>query len=264
MTMRLDIVTNDAGELVRREHARDLGAGVVVAIYRLAKLAQMHDLTNQAFMRQLEQTHQMISEYCLRAGTNVNVLFAHKAVFVAGQLLKGSRGTYDAAAELGEMFERFGGSDLYISRDVTREELLALAEQISICHRTGGQFRSPTPKIRLRQVTDAARLRGIELEDLSPDQRIVRAYASAVVIMRRFFDDLNASKYVLLVASSASRRASSTSRTPRPPPSSASPRFAMPTTTRPAAPRTARSWRSRSRASSPPIARSSRRSRWRR
>lgn len=197
MTMRLDIVTNDAGELVRREHARDLGAGVVVAIYRLAKLAQMHDLTNQAFMRQLEQTHQMIAEYCLRAGTNVNVLFAHKAVFVAGQLLKGSRGTYDAAAELGEMFERFGGSDLSISRDVTREELLALAEQISICHRTGGQFRSPSPKIRLRPVTDAARLRGIDLEDLSPDQRIVRAYASAVVIMRRFFEDLNASKYIL-------------------------------------------------------------------
>src|SRR5262249_35576643 len=42
-----------------------------------------------------------------------------------------------------------------------------------------------------------ARLRGIELEDLSPDQRIVRAYASAVVIMRRFFEDLAASRYVL-------------------------------------------------------------------
>jgi hypothetical protein len=56
MTMRLDIVTNDAGELVRREHARELGAGVVVGIYRLAKLAQMHDLTNQAFTRQLETT----------------------------------------------------------------------------------------------------------------------------------------------------------------------------------------------------------------
>ena len=65
MTMRLDIVTNDAGELVRREHARELGAGVVVAIYRLGKLAQMHDLGNQAFQRQLEQTHQMIGEYCL-------------------------------------------------------------------------------------------------------------------------------------------------------------------------------------------------------
>jgi len=198
MTMRLDIVTNDAGELVRREHARDLGAGVVIAIYRLAKLAQLHDLTNQAFIRQLEQTHQIIGDYCLRSGSNVNILFAHKAVFVAGQLLKGSRSTYEAAAELGELFESYGGSEVHIQRDVTREELLGLAEQISIAHRSGpGSFRSPSPKIRLRQVADAARLRGIELEDLTPDQRIVRMYASAVVIMRRFFEDLQASRYIL-------------------------------------------------------------------
>lgn len=198
MTMRLDIVTNDAGEGVRREHARELGAGVVISIYRLAKLAQLHDLTNQAFTRQLEQTHQIIGDYCLRSGSNVSVLFAHKAIFVAGQLLKGSRSAYEAATELGELLERLGGSDLYIQRDVTREELLAFAEQISHSYRSAaGSFRSPTPKIRLRQVADNARLRGLELEDLTPEQRIIRTYASAVVIMRRFFDDLQASRYIL-------------------------------------------------------------------
>lgn len=197
MTMRLDIVTNDAGELVRREHARDLGAGVVVAIYRLAKLAQVHDLQNQAFTRQLEQTHQIIGDYCLRAGANVNVLFAHKAIFVAGQLLKGSRGTYEMASELGEIFERLGGSELMISREITREDLYGFAEQISAGFRSGpGTFRS-TQKIRLRPVNDAARLRGLELENLTDEQRIVRMYANAVVIMRRFFEDLQASRYVL-------------------------------------------------------------------
>lgn len=199
MTMRLDIVTNDAGELVRREHARELGAGVVVAIYRLAKLAQVHDLQNQAFLRQLEQTHQIIGDYCLRSGSNVNVLFAHKATFVAGQLLKGNRGAYIAAQELGDLFMALGGSELFIQRDITREELNMLAEQISAFYRQGAsvQFRSPTPKIRLRPVNDAARLRGIELENLTTDQRIVRAYASAVVIMRRFFEDLQHSRYIL-------------------------------------------------------------------
>jgi len=197
MTMRLDIVTNDAGEGVRREHARELGAGVVISIYRLAKLAQMHDLANQAFTRQLEQTHQIIGDYCLRSGSNVNVMFAHRAIFVAGQLLKGSRSTYEAATELGELFERLGGSELYVQRDVTREELLSFAEQISSSYRGVGQFRSPTPKIRLRAVADSARLRGLELEDLTPDQRIVRMYASAIVIIRRFFEDLQASRYIL-------------------------------------------------------------------
>jgi hypothetical protein len=199
MTMRLDIVTNDAGENVRREHARELGAGVVVALYRLARLAQVHDLTNQAFLRQLEQTHQIISDYCLRAGTNVNILFAQKAVFVAGQLLKGSRGTYESAAELGEIVEWCGGSELAIARDVTQPELLALAEAIGAAMRSerGRGFRSPSNRIRLRAVNDAARLRGLELESLDFEQRIVRNYASAVVIMRRFFEDLAASRYVL-------------------------------------------------------------------
>lgn len=198
MTMRLDIVTNDAGDLVRREHARELGAGVVVAIYRLAKLAQMHDLGNQAFVRQLEQAHQAIGEYCLRSGSDVSALFAHKATFVAGQLLKGSRGVYEAAAELGALLDRLGGAELHVSRDTTREDLFAFAEAISVFHRSGNasQVRLP-PRIHLRKVADAARLRGIELEDLTADQRIVRAYASAVVIMRRFFEDLAASRYVL-------------------------------------------------------------------
>src|SRR5262249_39610183 len=158
------------------------GAGVVVAIYRLAKLAQGHDLGNQAFLRQLEQTHQIIGDYCLRSGSNVNVLFAHKATVVAGQLLKGNRGAYLAAQAPGDLCEALGGSELFIQRDLTRDELNTLAEQISLFYRQGAgvQFRSPTPKIRLRAVNDAARLRGIELESLTTDQRIVRAYASAV------------------------------------------------------------------------------------
>jgi hypothetical protein len=199
MTMRLDIVTNDAGELVRREHARDLGANVVIAIYRLTKLAQLHDLTNQAFLRQLEQTHQAILEYGLRAGTNVNILFAQKAVFVAGQLLKGSRSTYEMATELGEILEWCGGSDLTVARDISPQEVHAFGEAVSFAMRAekGKGYRQPSPKIRLRAVTDAARLRGLEIEAMTHEQRIVRNYASAVVIMRRFFEDLQASRYIL-------------------------------------------------------------------
>ena len=198
MTMRLDIVTNDAGENVRREHARELGSSVVIAVYRLAKLAQLHDLTNQAFLRQLEQTHQAIVDYCLRAGLQVNVLFAHKAIFVAGQLLKGNRGVYDQALELGEILEWLGGSELTITREVTIDELRAFAEGISAALRSQkGSFQSPTPKIRVRAVTDAARYRGLEIERLSYDQRVIRTYASAVVILRRFFEDLQHSRYIL-------------------------------------------------------------------
>jgi hypothetical protein len=198
MTMRVDVVTNDAGELVRREHARDLGAGVIIAIYRLAKLAQLHDLTNQAFLRQLEQTFQAINDYCLRSGMHVNVLYAQKAVFVAGQLLRGTRATYDSALELGSILDWCGGSELTITKDITSDELLELAEAISKAMRSGrNTFVSPTPKIRVRPVTEAARLRGLEVEKLAFEHEVVRTYASAVVIMRRFYDDLSAGHYLM-------------------------------------------------------------------
>ncbi len=196
MTMRVDVVTNDAGELVRREHARDLGAGVVTSIYRLAKLAQLHDLTNQAFLRQLDQTYQAINDYCLRSGMHVNVLYAQKAVFVAGQLLRGTRAIYESALELGSILDWCGGAELTISKDVTSDELLELAEAISKAMRSGrNTFISPTPKIRVRHVNEAARLRGLEVEKLALEHEIVRTYASAVVIMRRFYDDLSSGHY---------------------------------------------------------------------
>ena len=200
MTMRLDIVSNDAGELVRLEHARDMGSATVQAVYRLLKLVQLHDMGNQAFVRQLEQTHEVIAEYGNRAGAHFNVLFASKAVFVGGQLLKGSRATYDAATELGDILEWCGGSDLTILKEVTQKELQAFAEAVGAALRGakgGASYKAPSPRVRLRPVTDAARFRGLEVEDLTFEQKVVRTYASAVVIMRRFFADLTSSRYVL-------------------------------------------------------------------
>jgi hypothetical protein len=198
MTMRLDIMTNDAGENVRRERARELGADVVVELYKLLKLAAVHDLQNQAFLQQLERAHQKIAEYTLKSGLDVSILFAHKAVFVAGQLLRGSRSVYEAAVELGDMMNKIGGSDVFIERDITPKELYQITEAVGNALRNASvDFRSPTPRFRLRAVKDAARLRGLELEQLSPEERIVRGYASAVVVMRRFFEDLSESHYTL-------------------------------------------------------------------
>ena len=97
-----------------------------------------------------------------------------------------------------------GGSDLTIQRDVTQKELYMFAEAVTAGVRGqkgGGAFRAP-PKIKLRPVTDAARFRGLEIEDLPFEQRVVRTYASAVVIMRRFFQDLESSRYVCLLYTS--------------------------------------------------------------
>ncbi|MFO0679882.1 MAG: hypothetical protein U0169_25385 [Polyangiaceae bacterium] len=198
MTDGRDGVRAEAGENVRREHARELGAGVVVALYRLFRLAQMHELGNQAFVRQLDQTHEAIVEYCTRAGSNLGVLFAKRAVFVQGQLMKGGRASYEAAHALGDLVEQCGGSELTIVRDVSKGELIKFAETFSQAVRQKGRnWKSPTPKIRVRAMDDAARLRGLELEDLSDSEKVVRSYATAVVIMRRFFEDLEGGHYAM-------------------------------------------------------------------
>ncbi len=104
------------------------------------------------------------------------------------------------AAELGEMLEWCGGSDLTIQKDVSQKELQLFAEAVGAGLRGpkgGAAYSAPSPKIRLRPVTDAARFRGLEIEQLSFEQKVVRTYASAVVIMRRFFADLQASRYIL-------------------------------------------------------------------
>ena len=239
MTMRLDIVSNDAGELVRLEHARDLGSTTVQAVYRLLKLVQIHDMSNQAFVRQLEQTHEALVEYGLRSGAHFNVLFASKAVFVGGQLLKGSRAAYEAATELGDILEWCGGSDLTVQKDVAQREVQLFAEAVGAALRgaKGGArtrrrarrsacVRSPTPRAfaasrwssspSSRRSCGRTRPRSSSCGGSSPTWR--RAATSS------------------RAASSASRRASSTSPTARPPRSSASPTSGTRTSTTPAAP----------------------------
>jgi hypothetical protein len=140
-----------------------------------------------------------VVDYGLRAGAPLNVLFASKAVFVGGQLLKGSRAAYEMATELGEILEWCGGSDLTIQKDVTQKEVELFAEAVGAALKgaKGASYRAVSPRIRLRAVTDAARFRGLEVENLTFEQKIVRTYASAVVILRRFFADLQESRYVL-------------------------------------------------------------------
>jgi hypothetical protein len=184
----------EAGELVRREHARGLGTEVVVAVFRLVKLTQMHDMGNQAIHRQIEDVARLVHDYGLYAGGDVNVLFARRAVFLAGQLLRASRAEYEAADELGALLERVGGSELTIARDVTVDDLRAFAETTSEALR-GGPYHATTPRIRLRPVADAARVRGLEIEKLDFEQRLVRTYASAVVVLRRFFEQLSVGDY---------------------------------------------------------------------
>lgn len=188
----LDALTNDAGARVRKGRSRELGGPLVLHLFRLLKLAQMHSLENQAVRTQLDEAAAAFLDYRLKSGEAAAFFFARGVVFFGGEPLKAPRSAYESALELGAMMKRCGGSELTFSPDVGAEELRIFVVAVTRTLRESmTKFADfDVPKVRLREVSAAAQLRGLEVERLDEEQRIVRTYASAVVVMRRFFEEL--------------------------------------------------------------------------
>ena len=189
---RLDVITENVGENVRRVQARDLGATVVQALFRLVKQSTLHSLDNQAVVRQVEDAAHIINDYGQRTDQNVSLLFAFGSIFVGGSLLKANRQVYEGATELGEILKKYGFSELAIARNVTPQDLFAFVAAMGEAHRSGrsANMEKPSARIRLRAVAESALRRGATVERLDEHQAVIRMYASAIVIMRRFFEQL--------------------------------------------------------------------------
>ncbi len=176
-----------------RGRARELGAGVVQAVFRLIKQSTLHASDNQAVVRQIEETAAIVSEYGAKTGMNVSILFAQGSVFVAGQLLKANRTVYEGAIELGATLRKLGLVELTIARDAKAADIQALGQVVADAVR--GQpseyLTRPTPRVLLRPAAEATIERGVTLENLTHEQTIVRTYASAVVVMRRFYEAMS-------------------------------------------------------------------------
>jgi curved DNA-binding protein CbpA len=200
VTVGLDVLTRNAGENVRKVHARELAGNVVTALFRLVKLSTLHSLDNQAMVRQIEETVQLVAEYGQRTEHNVSILFAHGSVFVGGQLLRANRGVYEGALELGEILAKVGAAEIGVRREAQASDFYAFASVLADALRKPKppKIERPSPNIRLRELAASAMLREELLsERVDPNVQVARIYASAVVIMRRFFEDLRRGKYDL-------------------------------------------------------------------
>jgi curved DNA-binding protein CbpA len=196
----LDVLTQNTGEAARRVHARDLAVQIVTAVFRLVKLATLHSIDNQAMVRQVDETVTLVNDYGQRAERNVSILFAHGSVFVGGQLLRANRTVYEGALELGEILKKVGAVEIGIMRDVRAQDLYDLAGVLAEALRSPKPKRveRPSPRIRLRGINAAALGReGLVDQRLDPAAQVARTYASAIVIMRRFFEELRRGRYDL-------------------------------------------------------------------
>ncbi|MCE7891778.1 MAG: hypothetical protein DYH12_19110, partial [Sorangiineae bacterium PRO1] len=187
----------NVAELAQAHQQRELGAALALQIFRLLKIVQLHAIDNMAVLQQIDQTVEALRGFGAATGEPLTLLFAKSTVFVAGHLLKASRGEYENALELGNMVRKLGVSEIMIETDASRADLTALARlfQSGEGARTEAGLIEPSPRIRLRYVNPARMGEGEE--DLSVEEQIVRTYATSVVVMRRIFENLTNGRYQL-------------------------------------------------------------------
>lgn len=196
----VDVITQNVSENIRREQARDLAASVVQAVFRLVKLSTLHSIDNQAMVRQVEETVTLVQDFGQRSGHNVSILFTHGSVFVCGQLLKANRSVYEGALELGEILMRCGFSELGIAKDIRASDFYAFVSALADALRSSKPTiaERPAPRLRLRAVDESVLRREVAIDRIDDETAaVVRAYATAIVIMRRFYEDLRHGRYTI-------------------------------------------------------------------
>ena len=171
----------------------DLAIAVVLGVHRLTKGATLYDAENQAAIRQLEMTRRAVIAYGKLTGVNPKLFFTDKSVFVGGRLLRAGRNVYGVALELGRILRRFSIDEVAIGYDVPVEDLRLL--QSAMREALGGKGESPAKKpykrIRMRRGQPPGR----KNENLTPEEVIIRTYATATIVMRRFLEQIQSQEY---------------------------------------------------------------------
>lgn len=182
------------------ERIRDRSSEATLAIYRLAKNALVHAIDNDAVVQTVEQSHKTLCDFAAQIGSGVTLTFADDTIFVCGQLLRASRKVYEATMELGRLLARCGVSELSFDPELTPPDLSAWAEALAISVRDPARknflAEAKLTHVTLRQV-DAILTQQTDDEHLPPGERIVKMYATALMVMRQFFDDIAAGKTML-------------------------------------------------------------------
>jgi hypothetical protein len=166
---------------------------VVVQLFRLFRLARMHDLGNEAVARALDEAQALLREGCGEASGDLHILFTPEAVFVCGQLLRASRTGYDLAMELGQRLLELGVNMISVTPEVTVDDLREAMARFSAFDAAGGTGERPNVGgFAMRRVDASIRLDDEE----SLAGQLVATYSYAVVGMRRLFEEIKEGRYV--------------------------------------------------------------------
>ena len=163
------------------------------SLHRLLKVARMYDKNNKALTTSADAVITATGEYCaIRSSDSADLMFANDTVFANGQMLQMPRDVYERVMELGTLLEKCDVANVNIARTATAADL------VSFVHTLGNVLREPSlraeltaPKyggVRARPLRWRAGLEGDTQKPVVA--RTLRTYASAVVILRRFYADV--------------------------------------------------------------------------
>lgn len=173
------------------EEVQARAAEVVLSIHRLAKISLVHAMNNEAVSSRIATTHATLSSFTASIAGVANVTFIQDTIFVCGELLRASRGAYESAAELGALLEKCGIAEVTFSSAVTPEDLFYFAEAFSMSVREHKKRQAlllaKIPNVTVRAIKKL-QTRSQDDHDLPLKERALRTYASALYIVRKFYD----------------------------------------------------------------------------
>lgn len=182
------------------EEIRDKGSEVILSVFRMLKNALVHAIGNKAVIMTVKESHGIVGDFASIVGGYVSITYVDDTIFVCGQLLRASRSIYESAMEVGKMLAIAGVSEVSFTGEVTEQDMLALCEAFAISVRDPNQrnrlLETTIPNIAVRRFD--TNLQSVEEDqDLPPMEESLRAYASALVVLRQFYERMAQGKTVL-------------------------------------------------------------------
>ena len=200
MTDYLANCVSDLATLQAQNPLLNRSANVSLAVFRLAKNSLVFAENNTALHEAAEKAAEALAHFSSEVGSATRFTFAGDSVFVCGQLLRASRQAYESALELGRILGRAEVAEVSFEPEVSGRELLAFSAALVAAIRDP-EKREQLFELELENVTlrrsSPWLAQGLTREALPIRERTLRFYATALVVVRRFYEDVAAGRNIL-------------------------------------------------------------------
>ncbi len=191
---------SDLASLQAQSPLNNRSANVSLSVFRLAKNSLVFAENNAALHEAAEKAAEALASFATDVGAQTRFTFAGDSVFVCGQLLRASRQAYESALELGRILARAEVAEVCFEPEVTASDLLAfcaaLVAAIRDPDKVDGLFELELSNVTVHRSSPWLNesMRG---ETVAIRERTLRFYATALVVVRRFYDDVARGRNIL-------------------------------------------------------------------